>query len=318
MYNLGIDLGGTNIKAGIVDTETGKILIKDSSPTPVAEGPDAIAEAIACLCRKIVSEFGIEMTDIASAGIGSPGSCDIEAGVVIFANNLKLDNYPIGPILEKKLGLKKVYVENDANVAAKGEAAYGASKGCRDSVMITLGTGLGGGIIANGELITGVNCAGGELGHITLVVDGLECTCGRRGCWETYSSATALVNMTKKKMEGTTKADTCMWELAEKEGKVSARTAFDALRLGDQLGKEVVDEFVHYLAEGIISVINIFQPEVFVIGGGVCNEKDYLVKPLIEYVNKYQYYHGDKPKTQIKVALLGNDAGLVGAAMLGL
>ena len=197
-----------------------------------------------------------------------------------------------------------------------GEAAYGASKGCNDSVMITLGTGLGGGVVANGKLVVGFNYSGAELGHTVIEVDGLPCTCGRKGCWEAYSSATGLINMTKRKLDKTAKDATKMWEMVEKEGKVSGRTAFDAMRLDDAAGKEVVDEYIKYLAVGIGNMINIFQPEVFVIGGGVCNEKDYLVKPLIEKVMSEQYYKGDK-KTVIKVAELGNDAGIIGAAMLG-
>lgn len=317
MYSLGIDLGGTNIAAGIVDTETGKILIKDSVPTLAERNPEEIIKDMANLCKDIIARQGLQIDDIAYAGIASPGTVDSANGVIIYANNLHFDNFPISDTLTKYLGVKKIYVENDANAAAYGEAAYGASRGCRDSVMITLGTGLGGGVIVDGKLVAGTNFAGSELGHTVISVGGLQCTCGRRGCWETYSSATGLINMTKRKLEKLNKDETIMWEMIETDGKVSGRTAFNAMKKGDRAGKEVVDEYLLYLAEGITNMVNIFQPEVVVIGGGVCNEKEYLVNPLKMMVDGAQYYKGTGPRSQIKVAELGNDAGIIGAAMLG-
>lgn len=316
MYYIGVDLGGTNIAAGIVDSESGKIIIKGSVPTLAQRDGEEIIKDMVSLCEKLICDAKLTKADIASVGIAAPGSADCENGIIIYSNNLKFRDFHISDIFRKYYGNVKVYVENDANAAAMGEAAYGASKGCKDSVMITLGTGLGGGVVANGKLVVGFNCSGAELGHTVIEVDGLPCTCGRRGCWEAYSSATGLINMTKRKLDKTPKNETKMWEMVENEGKVSGRTAFDAMRLGDNAGKEVVDEYIKYLAEGISNMINIFQPEVFVIGGGVCNEKDYLVKPLIDVVMSKQYYKGNK-KTVIKVAELGNDAGIVGAAMLG-
>ncbi len=317
MYSLGIDLGGTNIAVGIVDTETGAILRKGSVPTLAQRHCDEIMKDMAALCKKLVEEQGITMDDVAYAGIAAPGTIDSKAGVVVYSNNIKFDNYPISQKLIDFSGVKKVYVENDANAAAYGEAAYGASKGCSDSVMITLGTGLGGGAIVDGKLVTGVNGAGSELGHTVISVGGLPCTCGRRGCWEAYSSATGLINMTKRKLDTVSKTETVMWEMVENDGKISGRTAFNAMKMGDKAGKEVVDEYLLYLAEGIANIINIFQPEVVVIGGGVCNEKEHLVNPLKAMVDEIQYYKGTGKHTQIKVAELGNDAGIIGAAMLG-
>jgi len=317
MYSFGIDLGGTNIAVGLVDTETGAILRKGSVPTLAERHADEIIKDMASLCKKLAEEHGISVSEIAYAGIAAPGTIDAENGVVIYSNNIKMSDYPIAARLREYLGVEKIYVENDANAAAYGEAAYGASKGTKNSIMITLGTGLGGGVIVDGKLVTGINGAGSELGHVVISVGGLPCTCGRRGCWEAYSSATGLINMTKRKLDTVSKDETIMWEMVEEEGKVSGRTAFTAMKAGDRAGKEVVEEYLMYLADGITNMVNIFQSEVVVIGGGVCNEKEHLVEPLKGIVAKDNYYKGDGPKTEIKIAELGNDAGIIGAAMLG-
>lgn len=317
MYSFGIDLGGTNIAVGLVDTETGAILRKGSVPTLAERHADEIIKDMASLCKKLAEEHGISVSEIAYAGIAAPGTIDGENGVVIYSNNIKMIDYPIAARLREYLGVEKIYVENDANAAAYGEAAYGASKGTKNSIMITLGTGLGGGVIVDGKLVTGINGAGSELGHVVISVGGLPCTCGRRGCWEAYSSATGLINMTKRKLDTVSKDETIMWEMVEEEGKVSGRTAFTAMKAGDRAGKEVVEEYLMYLADGITNMVNIFQPEVVVIGGGVCNEKEHLVEPLKGIVAKDNYYKGDGSKTEIKIAELGNDAGIIGAAMLG-
>lgn len=317
MYSFGIDLGGTNIAIGVVDTETGAIVKKGSVPTQASRHADEIMKDMASLCKKLAEEMNLTIDDFAYAGIAAPGTIDNATGTVIYSNNIRMDNYPIAAKLMEYSGIKKVYCENDANAAAYGEAAYGASKGTRNSVMITLGTGLGGGVIVDGKLVTGSNAAGAELGHTAISVGGLSCTCGRRGCWEAYSSATGLINMTKRKLEVTPKGATIMHKMVEDDGKVSGRTAFNAMKMGDKVGKEVVDEYLLYLAEGIINMVNIFQPEVVVIGGGVCNEKEHLVEPLKVMVAEGDYYKGEGIHAQIKVAELGNDAGIIGAAMLG-
>ena len=183
--------------------------------------------------------------------------------------------------------------------------------------MVTLGTGVGGGIVIGGKLYSGFNYAGAELGHTVIAHGGRPCTCGRRGCWEAYSSATALIEMTKEKMEQT--KDTVMWQMCNNgAGKVSGRTAFNAAKQGDRAGREVVEDYISYLACGIVNMVNIFQPEVLCIGGGVCGEGDYLLAPLKAIVDRDQYgsaSHDDK--TQLKIAELGNDAGIIGAALLG-
>ena len=316
MYYIGVDLGGTNIAIGIVD-ENGKILRKGSVPTNAAgREADEIIKDMAALCLKLIDEQGITVGDIEYAGIATPGTADHDKGVVVYANNLPFLHYPLAAKLSEFSGIKKVLIENDANAAAKGEAACGAAKGFNKSVMITLGTGLGGGIIIDGKVYSGFNYAGGELGHTVIEVGGKPCSCGRKGCWEAYSSATGLINMTKDKLEETT--DTIMHDMVKADGRVSGRTAFDAMRKGDKAAKEVVDKYIYYLAMGITNMINIFQPEVLVIGGGICNEKNYLTDPLNAIVATEQYTRNSEHKTEIRIAKLGNDAGIVGAAMLGL
>ena len=314
MYYIGVDLGGTNIAIGIVN-EKGELLIKDSVPTNANREADDIIRDMAALCLRLIDAKGLSVGDIEYAGIATPGTADHDNGVVVYANNLPFLNYPLAAKLSEFTGIKKVLIENDANAAAKGEAACGAAKGFNSSVMITLGTGLGGGIIIDGKVYSGFNYAGGELGHMVIEVNGLPCSCGRKGCWEAYSSATGLINMTKVKLEET--KDTVMHERVAKDGKVSGRTAFDCMRLGDKAAKEVVDKYIYYLAMGVTNIINIFQPEVLVIGGGICNEKNYLTDPLVKIVETEQYTRNSKNKTQIRIAELGNDAGIIGAAMLG-
>jgi glucokinase len=316
MYYLGIDLGGTNIAVGVVN-EKFEIVKKGSTLTLAHRSAEEIIKDMGSLCVKLMEEMGITAQDVAYAGIASPGSVDPENGVLVYANNLPFKDFAICDTLKKYCPVERVYLENDANAAALGEAMGGAAKGAKLSLMITLGTGLGGGVILDGKVYSGFNYAGAELGHTVIEYDGAPCTCGRKGCWEAYSSATALVRMTKEKM--TACADTLMWELCGSDlAKASARTAFDAAKKGDKAGAEVVDTYIKYLACGVTNMINIFQPNVLSIGGGVCNEGDYLLKPLCAIVEKDQYTRDQAVKTKICIAELGNDAGIVGAAALGI
>ena len=319
MYRIGIDLGGTNIAAGIVDSEY-RIVHKASVPTEAQRPAEQIAASMAALCHQICKEFGIGVEDIDSVGIASPGICDHDTGVVVYTNNLPFHQFEICDLIKKDFPAKAFYIENDANAAAWGEAIAGAAKGSKTSVMITLGTGVGGGIIIDNKVFSGFNYAGAELGHIVIVKDGVQCSCGRKGCWEAYSSATALIRMTREKIEECEQSGrkTLMSELVAQKGKVSGRTAFDALRAGDEAAKEVVDTYVDYLATGIGNVINIFQPEVLSLGGGVSGEGQYLLDMLIPKVRAEQYGGGLVQLTDIRIAKLGNDAGIVGAAVLGL
>ena len=312
MYYIGIDLGGTNIAAGIVD-ENYNIVKKGSTPTLANREPEEIIKDMGNLCMRLLNETGIDVSEVAHAGIASPGSIDPKDGIVVYSNNLPFSQFPIVKLLKKYLPVENIYIENDANAAALGEAMGGAAAGAEISVMITLGTGLGGGVIINGKVYSGFNFAGAELGHTVVQYDGADCTCGRKGCWEAYSSATALVRMTREKMAEA--PDSLMWEMTEgKLEKASARTAFAAMKQGDKAGAEVVDKYIGYLACGITNMIDLFHPNVLCIGGGVCNERDYLLKPLTALVEAN--FKGKEYKTKICIAELGNDAGIVGAAAI--
>ena len=319
MYRIGVDLGGTNIAAGLVD-ENYKIVKKLSIRTNVKNGADGIVVDIANLCLKLCAEEKIDISEIEAIGVASPGVANHTDGYVEYCNNLPFRKYPICAKIAEATGVESVHVENDANAAAWGEAIAGAAKGTKNSVMITLGTGVGGGIIIDGKVYSGFNYAGAELGHIVIEYNGRPCSCGRRGCWERYSSATALIAMTKETLDEYNKhgVNTIMADLAAEKGKVTGRTAFDAMRKGDNAGKEVVEKYLKYLACGLANVINIFQPEVVSIGGGISNEGDALINMLAPLVAPQQYGNGFVQTPQLRIARLGNDAGIIGAAYLGI
>ena len=320
MYYIGIDLGGTNIAAGVVD-EDHKIIKKASVPTGATRPADEITADIAALCRRVAEEAGVSLDEIGYIGIATPGSAKCDTGEILYANNLPFSNYNMAEKLSSMLGAPlRVYIENDANAAAKAEAVAGAAKGSKYSVMITLGTGVGGGIILDGQVYTGFNYAGAELGHIVIKKDGRKCSCGRRGCWETYSSATGLVKTTREKLEECRKTgrETVMEEMIGGDlSRVSARTAFAAKRRGDEVASEVVEDYVNDLVCGLVNIINIFQPNVLSIGGGISGEGDYLLDMLPEKVFAETYSRGDTPQCTLKIAEMGNDAGIIGAAALG-
>ncbi len=316
MYRIGVDLGGTNIAVGLVDSDY-KIVVKKSRPTGATRAPELIVDDIAALCREVCDEAGVEISTLDGIGIASPGIANDRDGVVEYANNLPFHKFPIAKLLGDRIGFTKISIANDANAAAWGEAVAGAAKGSSNSIMITLGTGVGGGIIIDNKIYTGFNFAGAELGHIVIEVDGAPCSCGRRGCWEAYSSATALIRMTKEKLEECEREGrpTLMTKYAKE--KVSGRTACDAMRAGDAAAKEVYDKYVKYLAAGITNIINIFQPEVISLGGGVSNEGQSLIDAILPIVRKEQYGGDIVALTEIKIATLKNDAGIIGAAALG-
>ena len=315
MYYLGIDLGGTNIAAGIVN-ESYQLIAKKSVPTNAKRAPEAIIADMGKLCLDLLAEQNMKPEDIVSAGIASPGIADGRKGMVMYANNLPFRLTPICATLSELTGIKRVCLDNDANAAAWGEAVAGAAKGTSNSVMITLGTGVGGGIIIDNKVYAGFNAAGAELGHIVIEYNGRPCSCGRKGCWEAYSSATGLINMTREKIEECirTGRPSAMIEMSDNGKTVSGRTSFNAMRAGD----EVVDMYINYLACGLINIVNIFQPEVISLGGGVSNERENLLRPLLPLIQAKQYGAGFVPQTEIRIAQLGNDAGIIGAALLGM
>ncbi len=315
MYTLGVDLGGTNIKAGICDSN-GKIVKKMSLPTNKGDTADSITDAIVKLCYMLLEETGLSVDDLEYMGVAAPGTVDLQTGEVVFCNNLPFLDYPMEKEIYARIPVKKVYLENDANAAALGEVICGGAKGVKSAVIVTLGTGVGSGIIIDGKIYSGFNYAGGEIGHIVIQMNGRDCTCGRKGCFEAYSSATGLIKTTKEAMEAD--KDSLMWSIAaENGGKVNGQTAFIGAKQGDKSAKAVVKSYIEALSCGIINIINIFQPEVICIGGGVSNEGDNLFLPLMELVEKEQYSRYCDSKTEIRMALLGNDAGIIGAAMLG-
>ena len=320
MYTIGIDLGGTNIAAGIVD-EQYNIVVKDSVPTNAKRPADEITADMAALCRKLCKDAKISLSDIEFVGMATPGTANRASGVIEYANNLPFFMYPMCEKLSGMLDGTKVLIENDANAAAKAEAMAGVAKDAKYSVMITLGTGVGGGIVLDGQVYSGFNFAGAELGHIVIEKDGRPCSCGRKGCWEAYSSATGLINMTRDKIEECRKTGrtTLMEKMISGDlDHISGKTSFSAAKQGDEAGAEVVNEYIDYLACGLANIINIFQPDVLSIGGGICREGDYLLNPLNERVFKEVYTKDREPKTKLMIAALGNDAGIIGAAALGI
>ncbi len=309
MYYIGIDLGGTNIAVGLVN-DKGEILEAMSTPTLSPRSYTEIVADMVRLSREVVKKAGLQMSDVKSIGVGSPGSIDDDKGMVVYANNLRLDHAPIREEIRKYIDLP-VHLENDANAAAFGEYVVNAN-GAKNVIFVTLGTGVGGGIIIDGKIYKGFNGAGGELGHFILIKDGLQCTCGLKGCWEQYASVTALISQTKAAMEKN--PDSLMVKIAEEKGVVNGRTAFEAAKMGDEAAKEVVRRYTEYVSAGVVSIINIFQPEKLIIGGGISREGDYLLNPIREFSKKYSY-KCDGGKTEIQAATLFNDAGIIGAAL---
>ncbi len=309
MLYLGIDLGGTNIAIGIVD-QNGKILSKGSVHTPsTGNYKDVVAEMIK-LSDKLIADNGYERSDFEAVGIGCPGSIDYKKGSVAYSNNLHFNDAPVADEFKKHWDIP-VILENDANAAAYGEYIINGDN-ADVFVAVTLGTGVGGGVIIDGKIFTGSNGAGAELGHTVLVHNGLPCSCGRKGCWEAYAAATALVKQTKIAIEK--HPESLMAGYAKERGKVNGRTAFDAAKKGDAAAQEVVDKYIKYVADGIVNMTNIFQPNKIVIGGGISNEGEYLLAPIREFVIKNDY-NKLFTRTQISAATLLNDAGIIGAAL---
>lgn len=315
-YTIGVDLGGTTITAGLVN-EQYEIVYKVGCDTNLPRPAEEVEKSIAELCLRICRDKKLDITkDIQWVGIGTPGSVNTATGVVEFNANFGYRDWPLQADMEKLLGCK-VYIENDANAAAYGEYINGGAKGAKYAVVITLGTGIGSGIIINGKIFSGFNYAGAELGHLVIVKDGRPCMCGRKGCWEKYASARALTEDTKEAMRA--HPDNMMWKLVGGDiNKVNAKTAFDAMRAGDELATKVVNNFLEYVGCGITSVINIFQPEILCIGGGISREGEALLAPVRAYVDKEEYARDGDRRTKIVAAKLNNDAGVLGAASLGM
>lgn len=313
-YFVGIDLGGTNIKAGVV-TESGELLNKVSIKTNADRAMEEIITDMGKLAKQAIEEAGISESDVSAIGIGSPGTPDNKAGTLVYATNLPFTNAPMRKIIREVIDLP-VYIDNDANCAAMAESVSGAAADVADSVTITIGTGIGCGVIINNRIFSGFNQAGSEFGHTVLVAGGQQCSCGRKGCFEAYGSASALARMTEEAAKKN--PDSALNPMIEENGgRSNARIPFDAMKAGDATAAEVVESYLEYLSEGLANAINTFMPEVLLIGGGVCNEGDSLMIPLREKTMSKPFFGPGVRKTEIRVAKMGNDAGIVGAAMMG-
>ena len=306
-YALGIDLGGTFIKGGIVD-DLGNIVISEKTETGAEHGADEVALRISRLCSSLLEKTGLDRESVCGIGIGVPGMIDSERGEVIYSNNLKWRHFRITDAVEKNTGLSAV-IANDANVAALGEAVFGAGAGCKNTVMLTLGTGVGGGLVLDGRIYAGNASAGAELGHMSIIKDGELCTCGRRGCLEAYASATALIRDTKRMIKD--HPDSKM----SAETEINGRTAF-AYRYTDGYAAKLIDDYIGYLAAGITDIANVFRPEKVIIGGGMSAEGQSLIEPLQKLLDRDIFAGDEGPYVKIEQAALGNRAGILGAAAL--
>ena len=313
MVYIGIDVGGTTAKAGVVDEE-GKILAKSVCKTGKERAFEDIAADMAELCRRVVRESGHEMADIAAVGVGIPGEQDPRSGLVAFCNNLGWVNVPLMQRLREALGLS-VYVDNDANVAALAESAFGASRDVKSSILVTLGTGVGGGIVENRRVRTGAHGVGGEIGHMVMVVDGEKCNCGHRGCWEKYASATAIIRMGRALMEE--KPDCALArQLGGDAAQLNAKAVLDLAKAGDADCMGIFETYVKYLCVGLANLINIYDPDMIVLGGGVAYAGDFLLDAVRAALGDYVYCPA-LSWARVELARMGNDAGIIGAAMLG-
>lgn len=308
MKYIGIDIGGTNLKAGLVD-ETGQLLATRKMKVAGIADPAALAWTIHALSVDLCKDFGCELTDIFSIGVGCPGAVEIRGGSILYTCNLPLRNVPLRRLFHQLSDLP-LDIENDANCAALAEYYVGGGRGSKRFITVTLGTGVGGGIIIGGKIYDGMRGAGAELGHTLLVLDGEPCTCGRRGCWEAYSSATALIRQARQAA-----AEHPESLLAGAE-EITGKTVFDAADRGDETANAVVDRFCDYLGAGVTNIVNALAPEVILIGGGISRQGERLLAPVRRYVEKNCFGGKDGAIPIIAAARLGNDAGIIGAAAL--
>ena len=315
MKYVGVDIGGTNLKAGLVD-ENGVLLATQKMKVASIADDDGLAWTVASLVQELAHTVNIPVSDVASVGVGVPGTVEIRSGSINYTCNLPLRNVPLRKLFHRYLSIP-LYIENDANCAALAEFLVGAGRDSKRFVTITLGTGVGAGIVHNGKIYHGANGMAGEVGHMVIQRGGLPCPCGRHGCWEQYASATALKRMTAAALAAHPHSIRAQ-VVAENEGRVSGQSAFIAARRGDPVGQQVCDEYVDYLACGVVNVVNIFQPDTLAIGGGVSNEaEEQLLLPVQQRVARESIPCGRDRRTRIVKAELGNRAGIIGAALLG-
>ncbi len=307
-YKIGIDLGGTHIAVGIVDDEN-RIIAAKSIPTMAQNGVAALLDDIADCVKDTVASSGLAIADCAGVGIGVPGICDTKCGVVRYAHNIGWDGVPVSEELKQRLGLP-VFFANDADCAALGEVIAGAAKGCDGALMITLGTGVGGGFVVGGHIWSGHHGLGGEFGHMCIQPGGATCSCGRRGCWEAYASATALAHQAQEAAREHPDS------LLNRVQPLSGKTIFDAAAAGDAAAKAVTAQYAVYVGVGLVNYINILFPEVVLLGGGMASAGDALLDPVRAYVKAHADGRDAGPLPEIRAAALGSDAGIIGAAAL--
>ena len=311
MIAIGIDIGGMSIKGAAVDSN-GRVYERFSMPFIKGEPGEVTIHKLAEMVKEYIAANKLEKK-IVGIGIGSPGTLDIEHGIVNYANNLGWNELPVADLMNETLPYP-VRLTNDANAASLGEAKYGAGKSYQTIIMLTLGTGVGGGVIIDGKLFEGNQGKGGELGHTVIVVDGEPCTCGRKGCLEAYASASALIRETKKAMRLNKRS--LMWKISPEIDLVDGKVPFEAAKKGDKDAIEVLDNYIKYLGEGILNYCNIFRPNVIVLSGGVANAGAYLFDRLNAYVKERNYGYQSTPEVKIVPAELGYDSGKIGAAAL--
>lgn len=306
---VGIDVGGTNLKAGLVDAQ-GKILAVKRIPLGFTT-PEAFAETLAELAVSVAREGGVDLSDLEYVGAGIPGA--VAEGEILYTTNIPMEHVPLADLFRRYLD-RPLLLGNDGDCAAVGEYFCGAGRGAKNFIIVTLGTGIGGGLILNGKLHTGMG-SGGEVGHLVTHPGGDLCNCGRHGCWERYASATGLIHLTEAAM--VEHPESALHTLAAKSG-VEGRTAFQAAEQGDETALAVCRRYVEELAFGVVDLINILQPEILALGGGVAAAPDHLLlEPLQELSARECFAHRGGRLTRVVRAELGNDAGIIGAALLG-
>lgn len=312
-FRMGIDIGGTNVRAGILDGEN-EVISKYSINIHGIHSEKEILESVCICARMSCAKAGITPDDVSAIGIGIPGAVDCQAKTIKSAANLPFNNTFLGNILKPDFQAK-VCIANDANAAALGEAVKGTGRGSSSFAMITLGTGVGGGIVINGKIYEGCNGLAGEIGHIIINKKGRRCKCGQKGCLEAYASGSALLKDTKKAMLA--ERTSLMWKLAGTLEQVTGETPFEAKKHGDKTAEKVIEQYSRSLACGIISIIHVLQPEVISIGGGISRQGEYILEPVRKMVFEMSNLKKTSYMTKLHVAELGADAGMIGAAMLG-
>ena len=313
MYAIGVDIGGMSMKIGLVN-EKGQVVDTVTVVTKEHDPYDVTINNLNAGILELIEKQGLYKDDVNGIGIGVPGAVNVKTGMVDNAVNLHWENVPLVTLVEKGTGIK-VRLTNDANAAALGEARFGFKWKYPNVIMLTLGTGVGGGLILDGKLYEGNEGKGAELGHSTLVLGGEQCNCGRRGCIETYASATALMRQTREAMEK--HPESLMWKLADGDiNKVNGKLPFDACKEGDPAAEEVISTYVMYLGEAILNYNNIFRPNAFILSGGVAKQGDYLINRLKDYCGKYDWGYKNTPVPELLIATLGYESGIIGAASL--